>query len=135
MPLVTKKNGIKNPKPTAVSFDSSTVTSRPLSASRVTIPATNPPSSTSSPSVPASATSPNTSTTAIRTASWLLDSSVRSSSGQPRHADRTDTTASATAMPTNASRMNVSWTGFWPDRISVTSRIGPNSPAAPAASR
>ena len=91
MPLVTKKKGTKKPKPTAVSFDSKTCSSWPFSASRTIIPATKPPSRTSRPSLPASRTRPKTSTTVIRTASWLLASKVRSSAGQPRQAQRTET--------------------------------------------
>ena len=112
IPLVTKKNGIRKPKPTAVSLDSSTSTSLPRRASRVTIPATKPPRSSYCPRLPASATSPNTMTTARRTASWLLASSVRSSRGQPRQAERTETIATASASTENAISSSASCTGF-----------------------
>ena len=69
MPLVTKKNGIRKPKPTAVSFDSNTSTSCPFKATLVIRPATNPPSRMSRPRLPAIATRPKTRTTAILTAS------------------------------------------------------------------
>ena len=89
-----KKKGTKKPKPTAVSFDSKTWSSRPLSARRTIIPATKPPIRTSRPSLPASRTRPKTSTTVIRTASWLLASKVRSecrpaAPGEP-HRDQGD---------------------------------------------
>ena len=66
------------------------------------MPATKPPSSRSSPSSEASATRPNTSTTARRTASWLEVSNVRSTSGQPCHAERTASTPVNTARATNS---------------------------------
>ena len=40
-----------------------------------------------------------------------------------------------TATTTNAIRISASWSGFASERISVISRIGPNSPIAPPASR
>jgi len=43
--------------------------------------------------------------------------------------------ATPTARPTNAIRISALCTVLWLDRISVSSRIGPNSPTAPAASR
>ena len=49
MPLTTKKNGTKTPKATAVSFESSSGTSRAETTWRVIRPAANPPSSRSSP--------------------------------------------------------------------------------------
>ena len=54
---------------------------------------------------------------------------------KPRHASRTETSARASAMAMNASRIAASCSGWVVERTSVTSRIGPNSPAAPAASR
>ena len=136
MPLVTKKKGTKKPNPTAVSFDSKTVQLVALAApARTIIPATKPPSRTSRPSLPASRTRPKTSTTVTRTASWLLASKVRSSAGQPRQASRTETSATASARATKAIRIAASCRGWSVERKSVTSRIGPNSPTPPAASR
>ena len=89
----------------------------------------------SRPSEPASPTSPNTSTTARRTPSWLLDSNVRSTTGHPRVESRIETSARPIARTTNAMRITASWSGCDVDRIRVMSRIGPNSPTAPAASR
>jgi hypothetical protein len=83
MPLVTKKNGIRKPKPTAVSFDSKISSSCPRSALRTIMPATNPPSRMSSPRSLARTARPKISTTARRTASCELLSSVRSITGHP----------------------------------------------------
>ena len=102
---------------------------------RVISPATKPPISRSSPSSWASATRPNTSSTAIRTASWLDCSSERSSNGQPWKAPRTAASATSTASTMKTIRITASWTGWVVESTSVTSRIGPNSPIAPAASR
>ena len=135
MPLVTKKKGTKKPNPTAVSFDSKIVSSWPFSAVRVISPATKPPSRTSRPSWLASRTRPKTSTTVTRTASWLLASKVCSSAGQPRQASRTEAIATASARMTKAIRIAASCSGLSVERTRVTSRIGPNSPAPPAASR
>ncbi len=99
------------------------------------IPATNPPSRMSSPSSPASATIPNTSTTAMRTAACPLDSMVRSSALQPVLIERTPTRAARTATTTNAVRMTALVSVLCDVRTSVISRIGPNSPTAPAPSR
>ena len=60
---------------------------------------------------------------------------MRSSSGTVRPADRTATTATPTASATNAIRIAAWWIALPVERASVTSRIGPNSPTAPAASR
>ena len=81
MPLTTKKNGMKKPNATAVSFESKSGTSRARRACRVIRPAANPPRSRSSPRSEASRASANTSTTIHRTASCELLSSVRSSIG------------------------------------------------------
>ncbi len=135
IPLTTKKNGTKKPKPTAVSFDSKTCSSCPCSASRTIIPATKPPSSRSRPSFEARKTRPKTSTTVSRTASWLLASKVFSSSGQPRQAQRIEPTARISARAMKASRISDSCRALSVESTSVTSRIGPNSPIPPAASR
>jgi len=95
---------MRKPNPTAVSFDSSTSTSRPRRASRVTIPATKPPSRMSSPRVLASATSPSIRTMSTRIAAWLLASSVPSSSFHPLSAERTETTATIVANAMKPSR-------------------------------
>jgi hypothetical protein len=124
-----------NPYPIAVSFDSNTDTSRPRRVSRAMIPAANPPSSRSSPSFAASATSAKMSTTARRTASWLLDSSVRSSACQPSGSDLTATSAAATARVMNATRMTALFRLPPVERTSVISSSGPNSPTAPAPRR
>ena len=47
-----------------------------------------------------------------RTASWLLDSKVRSSAGQPRQASRTETSATASARATKAIRIADSCSGL-----------------------
>ncbi len=135
MPLTVKKNGISSPKPTAESFDSSTVTSWPRTAIRVIIPATKPPRTTSRPSSAARAARPNTSNAASRTASWLLASIERSSAPQPTGAVRTETRAMTIASAMNSSSGNARLIASWVERTSVSSRIGPNSPIAPAASR
>ncbi len=132
---MTKKKGTKKPKPTAVSFDSKTASSRPFSAMRTIIPATKPPSRTSRPSSLASRTRPKTSTTVIRTASWLLASKVRSSAGQPRQASRTEVSARTRAIADEAIRITASCSGCLAESTRVISRIGPNSPTPPAASR
>ena len=102
---------------------------------RAITPATNPPSSRSSPSELASAPSANTVTTATRMASWPLVSSVRSSSSQPRPTPRTAPTAAMTAITTKAIRISAFDSAPLVEKTSVISRIGPNSPIAPAASR
>ena len=135
IPLVTKKKGIRKPNPTAVSFDSNTSTSCPLSAIRVISPATKPPRRMSRPRLLAIATRPKTRTTAIRTASWLLDSRVLSSRVQPGTIRRTETSAIAIASATKATRISASFAGCPAERTRVIRRIGPNSPIAPAASR
>ena len=71
----------------------------------------------------------------IRIASWLLASRVRSSAGQPRPTARVESTAIARATRTKRIRIPASSTGCSVERKSVTRRIGPNSPAAPAPSR
>jgi len=135
MPLTTKKNGTKTPNATAASFESKNGISRARSVCRVIRPAANPPRSRSRPSSEASSASANTSTTIHRTASCELVSIVRSSIGTVRPADRTASTATPTASATNATRIAAWWMALPVERISVTSRIGPNSPTAPAASR
>ncbi len=97
------------------------------------IPATNPPSSSSRPRLAASATRLKIRTTASLTASCPLDSSVRSSAGQPRKTARTAKTDVMTARPMNASRIPAPLTGLSVDSTTVSSRIGPNSPIAPPA--
>ena len=72
MPLTTKKNGMKKPNATAVSFESNSGTSRARRVCRVIRPAANPPRSRSSPRSDASSASANTSTTIHRTASCEL---------------------------------------------------------------
>ena len=138
MPLVTKKNGIKKPKPTAVSFDSKTCSSWPFSASR----GDHPGDEAAEQDVEAelarrAATRPKTRTTVTRTASWLLDSKVRSSAGQPRQAERTETRRRASSASDDEGEQDrrLVRAGASVERTSVTSRIGPNSPTPPAASR
>ena len=97
-------------------------------------PAANPPSSRSRPSSDASSASANTSTTIHRTAIWELFSSVRSSSGTERPEDRTASSATPIASATNTIRIAAWWSALPEERISVISRIGPNSPTAPAPS-
>jgi hypothetical protein len=75
------------------------------------------------------------SATIQRTASWELLSSVRSKSGNVRSEERTANTATETASAMNAIRISPLCTVPWLERMSVSSRIGPNSPTAPAASR
>ena len=135
IPLTTKKNGTKTPKATPVSLESNPGTSRSLSSWRVIMPAAKPPSSRSSPSSNASSASANTSTTIQRTASCELFSIVCSNSRSAGDLERTASSATATASPTKPSRISALWIALWVDRISVSSRIGPNSPTAPAASR
>jgi hypothetical protein len=135
MPLTTKKNGMKTPNATAASFESKNGISRARSVCRVIRPAANPPRSRSRPSSEASSASANTSTTIQRTASCELVSMVRSSIGMVRPADRTASTATPTASATNATRISALCSALCVDRTSVSSRIGPNSPTAPAASR
>ena len=72
MPLVTKKNGIRSPKPTASSFDSKRSSSLPLSTVCTSRPAANAPRMTSSPRSAASTTSANTDSTVSRTGSCPL---------------------------------------------------------------
>ena len=98
-------------------------------------PAANPPSRRSSPSLLASSASAKTSTTNQRTASCELDSTVRSNSASVCPDERTATTATATATRTNATRISALCSALCVERTSVSSRIGPNSPTAPAASR
>ena len=69
-------------------------------------PAAKPPSSRSRPRSDASSASANTSTTIQRTASCELFSIVRSNSGSVRPAERTASTATATASATNATRIS-----------------------------
>ena len=135
IPLTTKKNGTKSPNATAVSFESKPGTSRSFSTWRVITPAANPPSRRSRPSSEASSASAKTSTTIQRTASWELESIVRMKSGSVREDDRTATRATPTARATKPIRIAALWTVLCDERISVSSRIGPNSPTAPAASR
>jgi hypothetical protein len=98
------------------------------------MPAANPPRRRSRPSLNARKASANTSATIQRTASWELLSSVRSNSGNVRADERTAKTATLTARATNAIRMRALCSVPWLDRSSVSRRIGPNSPTAPAAS-
>ena len=98
------------------------------------MPATKPPSRRSRPSSAASATSPNTSTTANLMASWVLVSSVPSSGASRAnraHGHQRDTTAMRDEGQQDQRRAS----GWVVESHSVISRIGPNSPTAPAASR
>ena len=126
---------MKTPKATAVSLESNPGTSRSLSTWRVITPAAKPPSSRSSPSSEASSASANTSTTIQRTASCELFSIVCSNSGSVRDEERTASTATATASATKLIRMSGVVHRACVESTSVSSRIGPNSPTAPAASR
>ena len=125
---------MKTPKATADSFESNAGISRVLSTCRVISPAANPPSSRSRPSSDASSARANTSTTIQRTASCELFSIVRSNSGTARPDERTAISATPTASATNAIRIAAWWSALPVDRTSVMSRIGPNSPTAPAPS-
>ena len=135
MPLTTKKNGTKTPKATAVSFESKQRDLARGDTWRVIRPAANPPSRRSSPRSEATSASANTSTTNQRTASCALVSIVRSITGIVRSAERTASTATPTASATNATRISALCNALWVESTSVSSRIGPNSPTAPAASR
>ena len=126
---------MNTPKATPVSLESNPGTSCSRSTCRVMRPAAKPPSSRSRPSSEASSASAKTSTTIQRTASCELFSIVRSKSGTVRSDERTASTATVTAAATNAVRMIALWTAVWVVRSSVSSRTGPNSPTAPAASR
>ena len=131
IPLSTKKNGIRKPNPTAVSFDSNSSSSCPRSARARSSRRRSRPAAGRA-RAPSKRTRPKTSTVEIRTASWLLASSVRSSTGNPRQASRTEVSASSRAMRMKAIRITASCSGWVVERTSVISRIGPNSPTAPA---
>ena len=136
MPLTTKKNGMKKPYPTAVSFDSNTWTSRPFSAIRAITPATNPPSSRSRPSDDGQRAEREDGddrdpdrqlTTGLERALEQLPAAPDSTHGDHRRA--------TTATTTKTSRITAFSAAPLVENTSVTSRIGPNSPIAPAASR
>ena len=60
---------------------------------------------------------------------------MRSSNGNVRSEERTANSATATASAMNATRITALCSVLCVDRMRVSSRIGPNSPTAPAASR
>ena len=135
MPLVTKKNGIRSPKPTASSFDSKRSSSLPLSTVCTSRPAANAPRMTSSPRSAASTTRANTDSTVSRTGSCPLVFSERSRNSQLRPTAPVAIVAASTATTTNAtsSSASVAVSDVAPSS-SVTIRTGPNSPTAPTAS-
>ncbi len=76
-----------------------------------------------------------TSTTATRIGSCELVSIVRSIAPQLQLTPRTAATAATAAIATKATSSSASESGFPDEKNRVISRIGPNSPTAPAASR
>ena len=98
-------------------------------------PAANPPSRRSSPSLFGAAPTRRRGRRTTGPPAAKLDSTVRSNSGSVRSDERTATMATATATRTNATRIRALSSALCVERTSVSSRIGPNSPTAPAASR
>jgi hypothetical protein len=126
---------MNTPNATAVSFESNAGISRVARTCLVMRPAAKPPSSRSRPRWEATSASAKTSTTIQRTASCELVSIVRSNNGIVSDAERTARTATVTARATKAIRISALCSALCVERTSVSSRIGPNSPTAPAARR
>ena len=83
----------------------------------------------------ARAPSAKTVTTAIRIASCPLVSRLRSIRPQPRPTPLTASTAATTVTAMKTARMTAFEAALFVENTSVTRRMGPNSPAAPAARR
>ena len=138
-PLVTKKTGMKTPKPIAASFGwkSGWVIASSRSASFSSAPAMKVPRITSRPSVSAAAAKPTSSSTAPRTRIWAVVFWSRSRSAEirpERSAVRAATKITAASSTSPTIRTRVAPIPPSPVKKTESRMIAPKSAIDPAAS-
>ena len=135
-PLTMKNTGMRKPKPMASSRGVSASDCSGLSASRAIMPAANAPSRLSRPRSAATTTSATISRMMMRTGNWVeVDRWRWSISTSLGGWGRDASAATPTARPAKMINRTASTPALWALSSSVTARIGPNSPTAPAAVR
>ena len=132
---MTKKNGIRNPKPTAVSLDSNFSASWPAQRGADDHPGDEAAEQQVEPELGGEGheREDQQHREPHRELAARLERALEVRPAPPSEPHRDSASSSATAM--NASRISASWTGWVVESTRVIRRIGPNSPMAPAASR